>query len=738
MIAPADNHEQSPDVAASSDEHVLAECVRLLYVRSAPILTLMGVAAAVFALSFAEDALSTRVLGWLAGIAVTTVARLLLARRYLSRPRSSAEAPRWARLYAVGAGSSGVAWGVAGLLFFRGGLLSDHAFLAMMLGGVAGSAIAANSIYVRAALAFAVPALTPFVVRLVAELDAPHVGLAMVVVLFAGAMATVGRTAAQAIYESVRLRFGNEALAEHYRREVVQHRSAAQALRESEALFRDLSERAIVGVYVIQDGRFRYVNPKMGEFFGYAPGEMLGVLAADTVHPDDRATMTENVRKRLASEVDAIHYEFRGLRKSGEIFDLEVFGTRTSVGGRPAIVGTLVDVTNRKRAEQEQIRVQKVESLGILAGGIAHDFNNLLAAILGSITVAKESGSVDALQREVLGEAQEAALRASDLTRQLLTFSRGGEPVKKSVSLESVVRSSAAFAVRGSRAVCHCEFAPDLWAVDADEGQIAQVMHNLVLNAVQAMPDGGAVRVVAANVPQGTPVPVGLAPSRYVRISVTDDGPGISPAIMQKIFDPYFTTKSTGTGLGLATAHSIVRRHRGHISVDPQSTRGATFHVHLPAAERVVGADVDVAAPQLAVPRGRIAVMDDDDLVRRSAMRVLTQLGFEAVPARDGAELLAVCEAARASGRPIDAAIMDLTIPGGMGGKEAVGVLRQREPAVKAIVSSGYSTDPVMADHARHGFAGMIAKPYCLDGMAAVLQRVLGGNRSTVPSVPGS
>jgi PAS domain S-box-containing protein len=729
MMTPATREEPPHD--DPRDDLVLAECVRLLYVRCLVILSLMTAGGAVFALAFSHTEFAHRLPAWVAAVTATSLARLLLSRRYLSRPRLPAEARRWARLYAWGALSSGVVFGLAGVLLFVPGSLADQSFLALLLAGVAGSAIAANSIYVPGALAFAVPALSPFVGRVILEGGRPQIAMALAVAFFAASMATIGRTAARAIRDSVRLRFGNEALAEHYRREVVEHRGAAQALRESEALFRDLAERAVVGVYVIREGRFLYVNPRMEEIFGYAPGELRNRASADTVHPDDRATVAENIRKRLASEELAMQYQFRGVRKSGETCDIEVFGTRTTFGGCPAIVGTLVDITDRKLAEQERIRIQKVESLGVLAGGIAHDFNNLLAAILGSISVAREGSSTDSLQLEVLTEAEEAAVRASELTRQLLTFSRGGEPVKRSLAVESVLRSSTSFAVRGSRVVAQCDVPADLWRVNADEGQIAQVIHNLVLNAVQAMPEGGTVRLSAENVPEGAALPAGLAPARrYVRISVADEGPGIDPAVVHKIFDPYFTTKATGTGLGLATAHSIVRRHSGHVSVESEPSRGATFQVYLPASQGDASFVVDRPA-KLALGRGRVAVMDDDELVRKSAVRVLARLGFEAVAARDGAELLSLCEAARESGRPFDAAILDLTVPGGMGGKEAVALLRQREPGVRAIVSSGYSSDPVMADHAHYGFAGVIAKPYRLEDMGAVLDRVLDARRES-------
>jgi signal transduction histidine kinase/ActR/RegA family two-component response regulator len=433
--------------------------------------------------------------------------------------------------------------------------------------------------------------------------------------------------------------------------------------------------------------------------------------------------VAENLRRRDAGEVSSLQYEFRGLRRDGDAVDIEVFGSRTTYDGRPAVVGTLVDVTGRKRTEQEQARTEKLRSLGVLAGGIAHDFNNLLAAILGNLSVARERDGGDELLREVLAEAEQATRRAGELTRQLLTFSRGGEPVKRRISVEPVLRSASSFAVRGSAVRCECEIAPGLPAVEADEGQLSQVVHNLVLNAVQAMPGGGVVRVRAEEAPPDTDA--GGA-ARWVRIQVEDDGPGVAPEVAHQIFDPYFTTKSNGTGLGLATVHSIVARHGGHVRLDSQPGRGAIFRVHLPAVDGAPQPRPAVAAA-LGGGSGRVAVMDDDELVRRAAMRMLSRLGYSPVAARDGAELLRLVDEAREEGRPIDAVIMDLTIPGGMGGKEAMLHLRQRAPGVKAIVSSGYSSDPVMAEFAAHGFAGVVAKPYQLEDLAAALRRALAG-----------
>ncbi|HTN53021.1 MAG TPA: ATP-binding protein [Anaeromyxobacter sp.] len=707
------------------DELVLAERVRLLHERARPVLAMLAASAAILVAVVGQRPLGPGTLAWIGAMAGSILLRAGEARAYAARARLPAEARRWARLYCCGSALSGVLWGAAGLLFYVPGAPIQQAVLVLVIGGLAGGAAGTNFTYFPAVAVFSVPVAAPLLTRLCAEGDRLHLALALLVLVFMFAMTTIGRMAARAIQGSVRMRFRHEALAAHHAREVVQHREAARALRESEALFRDLAERAIVGVYLIQDGVLRYVNPRMAEIFGYAPEELMGkVRNIDLTHPDDHALVEEGFRERLAAGLPSLQYEFRGLRKDGRVIEVEAFGSRTSLGGRPAIVGTLIDNTRRKLAEQEQAKVQKLESLGILAGGIAHDFNNLLAAILGDISLARES-SADRQLRELLSEAEGAALRARDLTQQLLTFSRGGEPVRKRVAVAPLLRATASLALRGSRVACEYDLPEELWPVHVDEGQIGQVIQNLVLNAVQAMDGAGTLRISARNVADDAPRAPGEEPRPRVRIEVADTGPGIAPDVAQRIFDPYFTTKATGTGLGLTTVHSIVTRHGGQIRLDSAPGRGATFVVALPAVRDA--AEPSAAGGAIVRGRGRVVVMDDDDLVRSALGRMLRRLGYEALPARDGAELLAVCADARAEGRPVDAAIMDLTIPGGMGGKEAIGPLREREPGVRAIVSSGYSKDPVMAEYRAHGFAGVVAKPFRIEELSETLARVLTG-----------
>ena len=394
-----------------------------------------------------------------------------------------------------------------------------------------------------------------------------------------------------------------------------------------------------------------------------------------------------------------------------------------------AIIGAVLvfrDITEKRRLESEILKASRLESLGILAGGIAHDFNNILMGILGNISIARLRSRADAELAERLDEAEKASLRARDLTQQLLTFSRGGVPVKKSAAIGDLLREWAAFATRGSKARCEFAIAPGLWPVEIDTNQIGQVIDNLVINAAQAMPAGGIIGLRADNEvvedDRLFPRPRG----RYVRIDVVDQGIGIPPEDLPKIFDPFFTTKPQGTGLGLTTSYSIVSKHDGLLTVESQPGAGTAFHLYLPASRRAAEAAPETA-PAPPRGRGRILVMDDDEMIRQVLGQMLTGLGYQPEFARDGGEALERFQRARGEGRPHDAVIMDLTIPGGMGGRETIQKLRAIDPGVKAIVSSGYCNDPVIADYRRHGFAAILVKPYQRDELVRVLEAVLSG-----------
>jgi len=317
-------------------------------------------------------------------------------------------------------------------------------------------------------------------------------------------------------------------------------------------------------------------------------------------------------------------------------------------------------------------------------------------------------------------------LRARDLTQQLLTFAKGGDPVRAAVLLPEIITEVSRFALHGSRVKCEYDLPDDLWLADADKGQIGQVVQNLVINAVQAMPEGGTVRIAMRNDHIDGLVRPALAPGDYVQIAISDTGVGIRPEHLSRIFDPYFTTKQMGSGLGLAAVYSIVNKHRGAIDVESQLGVGTTFRIWLPAsATAPEGAETTRTSARGVSMKGRVLFMDDEEAIRQMATILLRRFGFDVVCAADGAETVRKYSEARAAAQPFSLVIMDLTVPGGMGGREAITQLRAIDPQVKAIVSSGYSSDPVLANYRTYGFCGVVAKPYEVSDLARVLRDAL-------------
>jgi PAS domain S-box-containing protein len=390
---------------------------------------------------------------------------------------------------------------------------------------------------------------------------------------------------------------------------------------------------------------------------------------------------------------------------------------------------SIFDITERRKMEEELLKAQKLESLGVLAGGIAHDFNNMLTVMLGNITLAKMKLNKDDIITARLEKAENAIHRAKDLTRNLLTFSRKGDLSKKTVAIGELIRETVNFALSGSRSRCELSIPADLWPVEADEGQISQVIDNLIMNADQAMPDGGTITVQCENIARGADDLPLLKEARYVRISIKDNGAGISPEIREKIFDPYFSTKEGKSGLGLATSYSIINKHGGHISVDSESEYGAAFHIYLPAAEAI---REKIRREERKALKGneRVLIMDDEEAVREVAEGILNSIGCEIELAQDGTEALELYLKAKEAGRPFDVVILDLTVSGGMGGMETIKKLLEIDKDVKAIVSTGYSNDPVMAEYRKYGFMGALNKPYKLQEFNEVLSLVIAGGDS--------
>lgn len=397
------------------------------------------------------------------------------------------------------------------------------------------------------------------------------------------------------------------------------------------------------------------------------------------------------------------------------------------------------DITDQRELEREVFKARKLESVGVLAGGIAHDFNNILSGILGNISLAKLTLDQPDKLEELLSEAEGGSRRAAKLTKQLLTFSKGGTPVKETAEMGELIQESVEFALRGSNVRPKIVIDKGLWWAEVDTGQIDQVLQNLVINADQAMPEGGTILIRASNVPPEDALGVpGLKEERHICIRVQDSGSGIPASNIEKIFDPYFSTKKNGNGLGLATSYSIIQKHDGTITVDSRVGSGTTMAIYLPAisVEKAGQSSFSQARPAYSWNGShKILLMDDEEPVKLMASTMLERLGFEVHTADCGREAVKLYRNALAEEDPFNLVILDLTIPGGVGGKEAISELKAHHPGVKAIVSSGYSTDPIMSDFRSYGFAGKIEKPYNVDEMISTLQQVIGAEEMTQSEV---
>ena len=509
--------------------------------------------------------------------------------------------------------------------------------------------------------------------------------------------------------------------------DVTSRKQAEERLRVSETNYRSIFNSANDAIFIhdMETGEIVDVNAKMCELYGYSAEEIRHVKVEDLSSGEPPYTQEDALRWiRKAVQGEPQLFEWRAKDRQGRLFWVEVNLKRAAIGGGERLLAVVRDITQRKRMEEELARVQTLESLGILAGGIAHDFNNILTAVLANISMARTYGNLKEDISGMLSDAEMATLRAQSLTRQLLTFARGGAPVKKVFGISRSLRDTTQFALSGSNVRAEFSTPDDLWPVEADEGQISQVIQNIVINAEQAMPEGGTIRISVENVILGDREHLQLKPGKFVRICIQDQGCGIAEKRLPKIFDPFFTTKEKGRGLGLATAYSIVNRHDGTIQVDSELGAGTTFHVYLPASSEAV--ETGWSGEDRPIPgKGRILLIDDEEAVRKSGGAVLKRLGFEVEFAADGEQGIELYKNAMRQERAFDAVVMDLTIPGGMGGRETIVKLREIDPHAKVIVSSGYSDHPVMSDFRGYGFDGAVSKPYPIAELAKVIHEVL-------------
>ena len=506
--------------------------------------------------------------------------------------------------------------------------------------------------------------------------------------------------------------------------DITELKKTEEALKESKVRFEDLSEASLETVVFVENGIIIDANQRFCEMFGYNDNEVIGRNVIDFIVSEEART----VSKEMIAAQNRETYETMGLKKDETTFPIEVHPRELHLRGRNIRISVIRDLTEQKHMEEEVLKSKNLQSIGTLAGGIAHDFNNLLMAIVGNISLAKMSAPQDGKITEFLNEAERIAFMGKNLTRQLLTFSHSGDPIRRVVFIGTVLRDVTDRILGGSPVRPRYLIPMDLFPVEIDEEQMKQVIRNMVMNAKEAMPSGGTIVISCENANITPQDKLPLIKENYVRISIRDEGVGIPEENISKIFDPYFTTKEMGpqkgVGLGLAICYSIVRKHNGYILVDSVSGKGTAFQIYLPATKKDI-IDVCIEEKVIRHGKGRVLIMDDEEMILKIARELLQLMGYEVTTAQNGEETIGFYRQAIELRKPFDAVILDLAIPGGLGGKEVVRELLAIDPHVKAIISSGYLNDPVVRDYKRHGFLGMLTKPYEANELDDKLQNII-------------
>lgn len=504
-------------------------------------------------------------------------------------------------------------------------------------------------------------------------------------------------------------------------REISERLRVEAQLRESEERYRRLVELSPDAIYIIQDGEIVFANSATAKLLrARNAADVIGLPLTKILHPQSPEPSSDQLKIAYRPEQGSPFIEKTFICIDGSTVAVEVTSSLHTFRGRPAIQGIARNITDKKKMEQEVLKMQKLQSVGKLAGSIAHEYNNLLTVILGNLSVARMCGHLDSKALEILQDMEAAAVDARELTQRLLTFARGGQPVKQPVNLRDLLFKACNNILNQEHINSVLHVPGDLLAVEADEGQLKQVICNIVSNAVQAMPDGGRVDISAENVCSSRLPQLPLPTGQYVKIAISDEGPGIPADRLHHVFDPFYSTKPDGSGLGLATAYSIIKKHGGHLTVESECGKGATFLLVLPA---IPSPDSDKNEENNELQgSGRVLLMDDEEAVRKTAAELIRLLGYQVTLAADGEEALQLWNEARSAGFPFDLAVLDLVVKRGTGGKATVAALLDLDPNVRAVVSSGYSGDPVMAEYSKYGFCGCVPKPYTIEQLGKALK----------------
>ncbi len=509
--------------------------------------------------------------------------------------------------------------------------------------------------------------------------------------------------------------------------DITQRKQAEEVIRENEKYYRQMIELLPTAIFVYSDEKIIYVNNSAVNLVNAENlNALIGKSFTDFLVPENKDIFIQAVNEFNKNRNNNEKFMVKILSITGDVIDAEIVLTPFIYRNKEVVQIATYDLARQKKLEQEILKADKLESISLLAGGIAHDFNNILAAIMGNISLSLKDIKKEDKTFKRLKNAEKAIQQAKELTRQIQTFAKGGKPIKTAVSIEELTQEVIPFVLSGSNVQCNFTFPHGLSYVDIDAGQISQVLNNLVINAIHAMPDGGKLQVSAKNVFLGkgeNDCVCSIEEGPYVRLMIQDSGMGIEKRNLKKIFDPFFTTKTEGSGLGLAASYSILKRHGGCITVESEPGEGASFYIYLPvSSEKKLQI---IRGNRKIVPgNGRILVMDDEEAIRDVLGEMLVFLGYEVDFAKEGAEAIEKYKQSMALNKLYDIVILDLTIPGGMGGKQTISILKNINSEIKAIVSTGYSEDLAVSNCMDYGFTCFILKPYDIEQLSQVLSRI--------------
>lgn len=762
---------------SAQPEHVYARQVEQLY-SQAPIGMVASLVNAAILAGIQWDVVSNQhLLIWLGCVLAINVIGGMLTYQYQQLDKTRIQAEVWGSHFLARSIGSGMVWGAFPVLLYPHDSIPHQIFLGLILGGMVAGATAVLAASKEVFLAYSLLSIIPIIVRFLSEGSHLHLAMGSVGVLFLVMMIMTMRRNHQVLMNAIRLHLENSSLIAHLsnerdkakdlnrvlseevnacqvmERELVQHRDHLEqlvedrtySLRISEARFQFLAENItdVIWVMTLDGGRFSYMSSSVERILGYSREEAMGLSLKDLLTPRalEAARMVIDEELAIEQQSTANPFRFRTLElehrcKDGSsiLAEIQASFIRNEQGVAIGFVGVTRDVTERKKVEETRrrmdsqlLRSQKMEAIGTLAGGIAHDFNNLLTGVLGNISLAKDFLLEKSSEYHFLQVAESESLRAKALSQQLLTFAKGGEPIKQVTLLERLVKNTVEFSLSGSAVARDFVYNEPLRFVEVDAGQLSQVVQIIVTNAVESLSHNGRLIVHGENLilDESSPSSVVPAPSGcYVKMSFSDNGSGIRHDDLTSAFDPYFTTKSDHHGLGLTSAYTIISKHQGYMTIDSEVGVGTCVSFYLPACleETAVVSSTPFGKKNGS---GKVLVMDDEESIRVLASEMLSTCGYHFEMAKNGEEAVTLYRQAQETNSPFSAVILDLTVPGGLGGKETMVQLLQIDPNVKAVVSSGYSNDPIMAQYQTFGFHAVMTKPYSLMELSDVMYRLV-------------